>query len=192
MDRIKERVKLAERQAEMLKNVDQAELDAMTQAILDAERIFVSGWGRAGNNIKIMSMDCSQIGLATHVVGDNSCPAMTERDILIVGSGSGGTKSMLLFANQAKEHGSKIGLLVGKRGSELEKLADVTVHIEDTIMIGQGYRPTEDSATPDEMLMQMDAFYPVMQTVCDVIRAYCAEKLGVNTRDIGRNHNNIE
>jgi len=58
MDRIQERAKLAERQAEMLKSVDQAELDAMAQAILDAERIFVSGWGRAGNNIKILSMNC--------------------------------------------------------------------------------------------------------------------------------------
>ena len=65
MDRIKERIKLAERQAEMLKNVDQAELDAMVDAILGAERIFVTGWGRAGNNIKMMSMDCSQIGLST-------------------------------------------------------------------------------------------------------------------------------
>lgn len=192
MDRIQERIKLAERQAEMLKSVDQAELDAMVDAILGAERIFVTGWGRAGNNIKMMSMDCSQIGLSTHVIGDNSCPSMTDRDILIIGSGSGGTKSMLLFANQAKAHGSKIGLIVATRGSELEKLADVTVHVLDDVIIGQGYRPKEGTVTPEEALVQSNAFYPVMQTVCDVIQSYCAEKLGVTLEDIGRNHNNIE
>ena len=192
MDRVQERIKLAERQAEMLKSVDQSELDAMAQAILDAERVFVSGWGRAGNNIKILSMDCSQIGLKTHVIGDNSCPSMTDRDILIIGSGSGGTKSMILFANQAKGHGSKIGLLVGKRGSELERLADYTVHIDDTVMIGQDYCPPEGTVTLEEQLMQANAFYPVMQAVCDALTAYCADKLGVTPADMGRNHNNIE
>ncbi|MBS6511012.1 MAG: SIS domain-containing protein [Clostridiales bacterium] len=192
MDRLQERIKLAERQAEMLKSVDQAELDAMAQAILDAERIFVSGWGRAGNNIKILSMNCSQIGLKTHVVGDNSCPSMNERDILIIGSGSGGTKSMLLFAGQAKSHGSKVGLIVGKHGSELEKIADYTVHIEDNVMIANDYCPPEGMATLEEQLVQSNAYYPVMQSVCDTITAYCADKLGVTPEDMGRNHNNIE
>ena len=34
--------------------------------------------------------------------------------------------------------------------------------------------------------------YPVMQTVCDFIRAICAEKLGVTPEDMSYNHNNIE
>ena len=137
-------------------------------------------------------MNCSQIGLKTHVVGDNSCPSMNERDILIIGSGSGGTKSMLLFAGQAKSHGSKVGLIVGKHGSELEKIADYTVHIEDNVMIANDYCPPEGMATLEEQLVQSNAYYPVMQSVCDTITAYCADKLGVTPEDMGRNHNNIE
>ena len=192
MNFLEERKKLAAHQAEMLTSVDQAEIDALADAMVAAKRIFVSGWGRAGNNIKILSMNCSQIGLKTHVVGDNSCPSMNERDILIIGSGSGGTKSMLLFAGQAKSHGSKVGLIVGKHGSELEKIADYTVHIEDNVMIANDYCPPEGMATLEEQLVQSNAYYPVMQSVCDTITAYCADKLGVTPEDMGRNHNNIE
>ena len=125
----------------MLISVEQSELDALADAMVAADRIFVSGWGRAGNNIKVLAMDCSQIGLRAHIVGDNTCPSMHEGDLFIIGSGSGETKSMVLFANQAKSHGVKIALLVGKRGSTLEGLADYTVHILDHVMIGSGYRP---------------------------------------------------
>ena len=46
--------------------------------------------------------------------------------------------------------------------------------------------------TEAERLVHADAFYPVMQTVCDFIRAVCAEKLGVTPEDMAYNHNNIE
>ena len=73
MDFLEERKKLAAHQAEMLTNVDQSEIDALADAMVAAKRIFVSGWGRAGNNIKVLAMDCSQIGLRAYIVGDNTC-----------------------------------------------------------------------------------------------------------------------
>ena len=72
MDRVKLREAVAKGDAELLMAVSQEELDALTQAILDANRIFVAGFGRAGNNVKILSMNCSQAGLETFVCGDNS------------------------------------------------------------------------------------------------------------------------
>ncbi|MBS6511013.1 MAG: SIS domain-containing protein [Clostridiales bacterium] len=191
MNFLEERKKLAAHQAEMLTSVDQAEIDALADAMVAAKRIFVSGWGRAGNNIKVLAMDCSQIGLRAYIVGDNTCPSMQEGDIFIIGSGSGETKSMVLFANQAKSHGVKIGLLVGKRGSTLESLADYTVHIDDTVMIGSGYKPDAE-LTELSALVQTSAFYPVMQTVGDVIRACCAVRIGADRQTIAKNHSNVE
>ena len=170
--------KLADHQSRMLKNVSIDEMLAMSQAILDAKRIYVAGWGRAGNNIKMLSMDCSQIGLHTHIVGDNSTPSIHEGDILVIGSGSGKTASMQLFAKQAKSHGAKVGLIVGAIGSPIEEMADLTVHIVDDTHTNGSYRATKGVLTDAERLVHADAFYPVMQTVCDFIRAICAEKLG--------------
>lgn len=192
MDFLEERKKLAQHQAEMLISVEQSELDALADAMVAADRIFVSGWGRAGNNIKVLAMDCSQIGLRAHIVGDNTCPSMHEGDLFIIGSGSGETKSMVLFANQAKSHGVKIALLVGKRGSTLEGLADYTVHILDHVMIGSGYRPDAQALPELSALVQTSAFYPVMQTVCDVLRACCATRIGADRKTIARNHSNVE
>ena len=134
--------KLADHQSRMLKNVSIDEMLAMSQAILDAKRIYVAGWGRAGNNIKMLSMDCSQIGLHTHIVGDNSTPSIHEGDILVIGSGSGKTASMQLFAKQAKSHGAKVGLIVGAIGSPIEEMADLTVHIVDDTHTNMPMRST--------------------------------------------------
>ena len=99
---------------------------------------------------------------------------------------------MQLFAKQAKSHGAKIGLIVGAKQSPIEEMSDVTVHIVDDSNTNGSYRATKGIMSEAERLVHADAFYPVMQTVCDFIRAICAEKLGVTPEDMAYNHNNIE
>ena len=192
MNYFEELEKLAEHQKQLLTNVNMDEVLAMADAIIAANRIYVAGWGRAGNNIKMLSMDCSQIGLHTHIVGDNSTPSIHEGDILVIGSGSGKTASMQLFAQQAKSHGAKVGLICGAVGSPIEKMADLTIHIVDASHTNGDYRATKGVMTEVERLVHADAFYPVMQTVCDFIRAVIAEKIGVTPEQMYYNHNNIE
>ena len=129
MDRVKEKIRMGEECAQMLNGVCQQELDELAKAILHARRIFVAGWGRAGNVGRILSMDCSQIGLETYCVGDNGTPAIQPGDILVISSGSGETKTMCILAQQAKEHGAKLGLISGNADSTIGRLADVNVVI---------------------------------------------------------------
>ena len=102
---------MAEANLKALTSIKQDELDALADAIIKASRIFVAGWGRAGNVIRILSMNCSQMGLKTHVVGDNSTPSIHEGDLLIIGSGKGTTATMLILAEQCKKHGAKLALV---------------------------------------------------------------------------------
>ena len=88
MDRVKLRQNIANGDAELLMKVSQQELDDLTDAILEANRIFVAGFGRAGNNVKILSMNCSQAGLETFVCGDNSTPAIKPGDLLVIDHGT--------------------------------------------------------------------------------------------------------
>ena len=192
MNYTEELVKLADHQKALLTNVNMDEILAMSEEIIKANRIYVAGWGRAGNNIKMLSMDCSQIGLHTHIVGDNSTPSIHEGDILVIGSGSGRTASMQLFAKQAKSHGAKVGLICGAVGSPIEEMADLTIHIVDASHTNGDYRTTKGVMTEVERLVHADAFYPFMQTVCDFIRAIIAEKIGVTPEQMYYNHNNIE
>ena len=117
IDGIRLREQVAQTAGEALIAISQEELDALCQAILDARRIFVAGWGRAGNVIRLLSMNCSQMGLKTHIVGDNSTPSIHEGDLLVIGSGSGNTDTMKILADQAKEHGAKLALVTSRSGS---------------------------------------------------------------------------
>ncbi len=180
MDRVKLREQIGRGDAEMLNAVSQQELDALTAAILAAKRIFVAGFGRAGNCVKILSMNCSQSGLETFVVGDNSTPAITPDDLLVIGSGSGETKTMAIIARQCKERGAKLALISSNKDSTIGKLADVNVVIP---------RPERKSRSPED---RGGSFYQVLVMVVDAVQAYVMDELGLTGEDIRRNHNNLE
>ena len=167
MDRIQHRQEVAKKNAEALLAIDQKEIDAMVEAIAAAKRIYVAGWGRAGNVIKLMSMNCSQLGLKTFVVGDNSTPSIHEGDLLIIGSGSGETDTMKILAEQAKEHGATLALVSGNPESTMGKLADLNIKVPAS-------------------------FYQVVPMLNDCIMSQLADKLGVTFADVMYNHNNLE
>jgi len=167
MDRIQHRQEVAKKNTEALLAIDQKEIDAMVEAIAAAKRIYVAGWGRAGNVIKLMSMNCSQLGLKTFVVGDNSTPSIHEGDLLIIGSGSGETDTMKILAEQAKEHGATLALVSGNPESTMGKLADLNIKVPAS-------------------------FYQVVPMLNDCIMSQLANKLGVTFADVMYNHNNLE
>ena len=182
MDRVKEKIRMGEESAQMLNGVCQQELDELANAIIHARRIFVAGWGRAGNMIQILSMHCSQAGLRTFVVGDNGTPAIGEEDLLVIGSGSGETKTMCIIAQQAKEHGAKLALVTGSKDSTIGRLADLQVVIPKPV------RP-EGEEVPDGC---GGSIYPVMFMVADTVQSYLSEYMNLVPADIGFNHNNLE
>ena len=185
MDRIAQRARTGQEDAQMLAGIDQAQLDAMVDAILEAKRIFVAGWGRAGNVGRILAMDCSQIGLQSYCVGDNGTPSIQPGDILVISSGSGNTKTMAILAQQAKDHGAKLGLISANADSTIGRLADVNVVIPKIEHVrGDGTRPQPTSSG--------GSIYHVIVMVCDMIRAYAKERLGVTFEDVVYNHNNLE
>lgn len=180
MDRIAEKIRMGQEDAEMLAAVDQGQLDALAQAIVDAKRIYIAGWGRAGNCIRILGMDCSQMGLTAHICGDNTTPSIHEGDLLVVGSGSGNTKTIALMAQQAKDHGAKLALISGNAESTIGKIADLNVVIPRK-------KQAEDAPT-----MSGGSFYHAMMAVCDLLRVYVCDMLGITNEDIHYNHNNLE
>ena len=185
MDRLQYRQTLAKHNFKVLTGIDQAEIDALCDALLEAKRIFVAGWGRAGNVIRILSMNCSQLGLKTHIVGDNSTPSIHEGDILVIGSGSGETDTMKILADQCKEHGAKLALISGHPESYIGKCADYNIKIA---RIGAN-TPEEKEKAPIAITR---SYYQVVVMLNDCIMTQMMEKLGLSFADIRRNHNNLE
>ncbi|MGI6665779.1 MAG: SIS domain-containing protein [Christensenellaceae bacterium] len=184
-DRVAYRKALGEHNKKMLMNIKQEELDALASAILAANRIFVAGWGRSGNVTRILSMNCSQLGLKTYVVGDNSTPSIHEGDLLVIGSGSGETETMVEIAKQCKEHGAKLALISGNAESTIGKLADVNVVIE---RIG-----AKTQAEREEVgIAFVRSYFQVVVMVCDCITSYIMDEKGWKSDRISYYHNNLE
>ena len=52
--------------AEILNSVDVDQIEAIAQEIAKAKRVYTAGWGRAGNIIRILGMNMSQIGMLVY------------------------------------------------------------------------------------------------------------------------------
>ena len=94
MDLTEQRKVQAQQISAIFQAIAQPQIDALVEAIMRTDRIFISGWGRAGNVARILGMNCSQLGKLVFCVGDNGTPAIQPGNLLIIVSGSGNTKTI--------------------------------------------------------------------------------------------------
>ena len=90
--------------------VDNAELELVEKYIMEADRIFVSGAGRSGFVARGFANRLMHLGYTVYFVGEPTTPSIQENDLLIVGSGSGNTASLVSNTKKAKEQRGKTGV----------------------------------------------------------------------------------
>lgn len=199
--------------AEVLSKIDPAQVDALAKAVAKANRVFVSGWGRAGNVAGILGMDMSQIGKVVFRVGDNNTPSIHEGDILLVVSGSGNTKTISIIAKEAKDFGATVGLISTSEQSIIGEIADYNIVIPriETPMakIMKDKRPPRDpkfkgtagtretyDLTAEEReaitLDQMELTYQTAFVLNEVLQHKVMEELGETFEAIHYYHNSLE
>ena len=91
------------------------------------KRLFFWARGRSFLVLRGFAMRLMHMGYEVHIVGEVDCPAIGEGDILIVASGSGGTSSVLLMVDKARQFGAKIVAITGRPDSPLQEKADEVV-----------------------------------------------------------------
>ena len=186
MDLIEQRKVQEQQISAIFQAIAQPQIDALVEAIMRTERIFISGWGRAGNVARILGMNCSQLGKLVFCVGDNGTPAIQPGNLLIIVSGSGNTKTISIICQQAKEHGAEIALISGNADSVMGKMADMNVVIPKRL-------PGEVDL-PDEVVFEKRpyAFYEAAFMLNDYISTCIRRKTGRTLEDVKRFHNNLE
>ena len=85
------------------KRVSQDEMEKFADAILKADRIFVAGAGRSGFVARAFANRLMHMGLTVFFVGEPTTPAIKAGDLLVIGSGSGETGSLVVMAQKAKK-----------------------------------------------------------------------------------------
>ncbi len=120
--------------AEHIKNlrnyIDLEAVREMINLIDSAGSIFVIGAGRSGYIAKAFAMRLMHLGYTVYVVGETVTPRITEKDLLVAISGSGETSSVVNISKKAKDIGSKLVAVTGKKDSSLAKMADVVVLVK--------------------------------------------------------------
>ena len=93
--------------------------DKIADEILSCSgKIIGLGAGRMGYSLQAFIMRLSHLGYDAYMIGDTTTPRIGEGDLVIVNSSSGETKSIILLANLAVQHGATIlGITSGKQSS---------------------------------------------------------------------------
>lgn len=113
----------------ILKDVNAEDSDRAVKMICSAPRIFLAGVGRSGYMMRAFAMRLMHSGLHAYMVGDTETPGAAAGDLLILGSGSGETESLIAVAEKSKKLGLHLLVVTGFSDSPLGSLAEQTVKI---------------------------------------------------------------
>jgi len=172
------------------------EVDAFTQAILAADRVYVMGAGRSGLVAKAFAMRLMHLGLTSFVVGETITPAIEKNDMLIAFSGSGNTRSIADVAQTAKGLGATVGLITSNKESTIGQIADTIVVIES-----QRDAVTDESHEYDirQMMGEHKSFAPlgtIFETTsmvfADALVSHLMEITETSEGELKKRHTNIE
>ena len=112
-----------------LSEISNNDCDILSGLILNSDKIFVAGAGRSGFMVKAFCMRLMHMGFNAYVVGETVTPNLTDKDMLLIASGSGSTGSLVVIAEKAKDIGAKLALVTIDNQSPIAKKADAVLVI---------------------------------------------------------------
>lgn len=178
-----ERTVLDEIRAAM-ERTDPGEIEALEQAIMDARRVFVAGAGRSLLMMRAFAMRLMHIGLSSYVVGETVTPSIEAGDLLIVGSGSGQTRTTLAMVEAARDRGATTAALTAHPLAPIARHADVVVTIRTPITDRD---PAFRSLQPPGSL-----FEQCLLLACEAIILRLMRRLGTTEEQIRARHTKLE
>lgn len=170
--------------------VSQVTSESLIQAAVlmeSSSRIFVAGAGRSGLCMRALGMRLMHLGKTVYVVGETTTPGIAAKDLLILGSGSGRTISLLAMARQARRNDAKILLLTTDEASPMAELANQLVIIPTpSLGMNEGERG-RISIQPMGTLFEQSLF-----VLCDSIILSMMKRGGVSAAQMLGRHANLE
>lgn len=176
--------------SEMTICLRQVRVESLVQAgemIESASRIFVAGAGRSGLCMRALGMRLMHLGKTVYVVGETTTPSITAEDLLIIGSGSGRTASLLSMAEQAQRKEAGILLFTTDADSPLANMADHRIVIR-----APSYRAYEGGHNLPSVQPLGTLFEQSMFILCDSLILRLMQRTGVSAIEMVERHANLE
>lgn len=170
--------------------VSQVSDESLTQAVVlieSSSRVFVTGAGRSGLCMRAFGMRLMHLGKTVYVVGETTTPGIAAKNLLILGSGSGRTASLLEMARRARSYDAKILLFTTDATSPMAELADQLVLIPaPSLGMNEGER-THPSIQPMGTLFEQS-----LLILCDSLILRMMRQSGVGAAHMLERHANLE
>jgi 6-phospho-3-hexuloisomerase len=166
--------------------VDEAAVAEMAALIDGAGQVIVAGRGRTGLVMLAFANRLMHLDVPVAILGDVLAPPVRATDLVVIGSGSGRTASLVGAAGAAREIGAQVALLTGARESPLAGLATAFVHLPArSPKAREG--PAAGSVHPLGSL-----FEQALWILCDTLVLEVKSRRGLSDDDMFRRHANIE
>lgn len=147
---------ILEENRSLVQNISEKAAGDLIRKIREAESIFFSAQGRAGFILRCFCMRLMHLGYSVYFCGETVTPAITDKDLLIVLSGSGETPSTLEAVRLAKQQKAKTYGILGHTESGIGSLADHTLHLPGTTKLCREGEP--ESSQMAGSLFEQSAF----------------------------------
>ena len=105
------------------------EVEQLIEAVLKARRVFFVGAGRTLFSLQAIAKRWAHLGIDAHMVGEVTEPAITAKDLLIAGSGSGNTMLPVGIAKKARAIGATVAYIGSNPDSPLRDSASFMIRI---------------------------------------------------------------
>lgn len=170
--------------SDVLGNVDETQIDQLTDLITGARKVFFVGVGRVELALEAIAKRLAHLGIDTVMVGQITEPAICDKDLLIVGSGSGKTGFPLFIAGKAKSFGAKVARIGIVEDCPMKEYTDLFVHVPAAGKPGSGTKPSEQPMT--------SLFEQSLLLVDDAIAMSLVRKQGIDLDSLWEFHANLE
>ncbi len=172
----------------VLAAVEAARVEDLVRAIGAAPRVFLAGAGRSGLAMRAFAMRLMHLGLDARIVGDATTPALRTGDLLVIGSGSGATGSLVAIGQKARSLGGKIALITTAPDSPIGKIADIVVRLPAPTPKGRA--PARDGVTSRQPMATL--FEQSLWILLDTAIMLAMEEAHATSEAMFERHANLE
>ncbi|MCD2257472.1 6-phospho-3-hexuloisomerase [Agrilactobacillus fermenti] len=168
---------------EVMKLVDETQLEKAMPYLTKDKRIFVIGAGRSGFQAKGFAMRLMHIGYTDYVMGETITPSIQKGDTWVAISGSGTTKGIVADTEAAKKLGLNIVAFTSAPESPLAQLADQVVIVPGATKTGAGVK---------SMQLLSTLFDQTVHITLDALTLMLSRRDHTSNEDALHEHVNVE
>lgn len=165
--------------------IDMAQVESLVDEICSAEKVFFVGVGRVLLALEAWVKRLNHLGIHANYVGAINEPAITNKDLLIIGSGSGETAIPVAIAKIASRYGAKIIHIGSNPNSSISQLTHLFIRIPCRTKLNL---PGEiDSLQPMSSLFEQSLFL-----LGDMVSYMIIENKNLDLKKLWHSHANLE